>query len=316
MTNESASIPGDSSPPVAVPSAAAVERPWPTRVDAFLARLVVPPVLLTPAQTLTVVGVAAGLGVWLDVLFEGEGAGLNVPLWLGSAVAAVVVTASRFGRPLARDRLVVLGTAVALSMVMAWRQSPALQVFGILGAIALVVLGVGLPAMTAVRRVSPVSCAVALASGVAVLLTAPWRAVDRLPWNDVRRMPRGEQAVPLLRAVVIAAPLLFVFGALFVAADAVFADGVSRIFAFDLSAFVPHTMRTLFGASLALAMLWGAASVEAPADLEVRVPERLWLRRLEVGLILGRSRRCLRCSCSCRCATSSAAPSWYRPRWR
>ncbi|MGB7209903.1 MAG: DUF4173 domain-containing protein, partial [Pyrinomonadaceae bacterium] len=82
-------------------------------------------------------------------------------------------------------------------------------------------------------------------------------------------------------------PLLFVFGALFVAADAVFADGVSRIFAFDLSVVVPHVVRTLFGAWVALAMLWAAAGIHAPDDIEVSVPERLWLRRLEMGIVLG-----------------------------
>ncbi len=268
-------------------AAAGVAVPWANRVDAFIARQVAPSIVLTPHQTLAMGGVALGLGVWANALFANAGFGLNVPLWLGSAVGAVSVGAMRLGRPLARDRVLLLATAVALSMVVAWRDSPALQSFGMLGAVALVFLGVALPAGTAVRRLSPVSCALALASGVVALTTATARALGHLPWNEVSGLPRGERAYPVARALLIATPLLLVFGGLFVAADAVFADGVSRIFAFDLSVIVPHTMRTLFGTWIALSMLWSAAAIDAPTDLDVTVPERHWLRRLEMGIVLG-----------------------------
>lgn len=287
MTNEAGGIASEAGAPIVGLPAPGAAPSWANRVDAYLTTLVAPPVALTSRQALAITAVAFGLGVWLDVLFAAGGVGINLPLWLASTVGAIVLSASRLARPLARDRLLLLVTAVALSIVVAWRDSPALVVFGMLGAVALVFLGVALPARTAVRRLSPVSCALALAGGGVALTTAVWRLVDRLPWNHVRGLPRGQHTLPVARAVLITLPLMLVFGGLFVAADAVFAEGVSRLFAFDLSAVVPHVVRTLIGTWLAMAMLWSATAIEAPADIEVAVPERLWLRRLEMAIVLG-----------------------------
>ena len=260
--------------------------PAPLHLEQFLGRLLAPRAAITPAQAWLVAAAAVALAVWADVLFYDAGAGLNVPLWVASVVATLVVVGRRVSRPVRVDRLVPLGLAVALASVFAFRDSEALIVFGTLGMLSQLFLGVALPANTGLRRISPVTCAIALAAGLVSLATALWRLAARVPAGRLGRFS-GAEVWPVMRAMIIAAPLLLVFGALFFAADAVFAERVDQVFSFDVSTVAHHGRVLGFGLLFASAMLWAAVAVEGPADVAVSLPARYSMRRLEVVIVLG-----------------------------
>ena len=50
---------------------------------------------------------------------------------------------------------------------------------------------------------------------------------EDIDWEELPKGPQAKQAVAIGRGLMLAAPLLLLFGALFVAADSVFQDYVS-----------------------------------------------------------------------------------------
>lgn len=276
MTAEPSQV-GTDTPALALP------RPF---FEEFVARLVAPPLAITPRQAWLVAGSAVLLGAWADLLFYDAGVGFNVPLWVASVVATASVVGRRIDRPLSVDRLFALGVAVALSTVYAFRDSGALTVLGTLGMLSQLFLGVSLPRSTTLRRISPLTCTIALAAGVASLMTSTWRLATRMPWDRVRRRESAE-LWPLMRAITIAGLLLFTFGTLFFAADAVFAERVDELFSFDASVVTHHVRVFGFGLLFASAMLWAAVAVDGPDDLAVSLPVTYRLRRIEVLVVLG-----------------------------
>ena len=255
--------------------------------EALLSRFLAPPLGLVPAQARLVLLLAGGFAVWTDVLFRGAELGLNITLWFASLVALVIVAGRRVGRPLPADRIAVLMLAVEVSAVWAWRDSGALLAFGVLGAWGLLGLGVGLPRGVRALAVSPVACVMALVSDGAALLTSEWRLIAQVSRGTAVGRASLVPAAPIVRAVLLAAPILFVFGALFVAADAVFAEQLGSLVRFDLSGIKAHAGWLLFGAWIGSAAIATAVGVELPEEIVASMPERHRLARTEVAIVLG-----------------------------
>jgi hypothetical protein len=107
--------------------------------------------------------------------------------------------------------------------LLVWHSSPLLVAVNLLAIAGAISLG-------ALRRTAPrvgsanVSdyAAGAAAAGAASLTGAVALMQHDVPWADLGRRARGRQALAVGRGLAIGAPLLLLFGALFVAADAVF----------------------------------------------------------------------------------------------
>lgn len=277
-SNPTATTPAASAPVAATP---------PGAVEAYTQALSNPPRVIDGAHARLLLAVTGAVAIATDLLFNGVAWGLNVPVWLGLLVLTIVGIGARIGRPLARDRVAVLVVAVLLSSVFAWHDSETLSVFGFLAAAALVSLVVGFPGRQRMHLVSPVTLVLAAVSDAVAALTAEVRLVMAIEWRALRSTDGRRHIEPVLRALVIAVPLLLVFGALFAAADAVFAQGIDRIFAFDLSSIAPHVFWLLLGAWLASGVLWNTVGVELPHDIVVSSPTTHALGRAEIGIVLG-----------------------------
>ena len=174
-----------------------------------------------------------------------------------------------------------------LCSITAWRDSDALKVFGILGALGLLAIGFGLAPGLAVRRVSPVA---GVAAAIAVGASFPV-AIVRLAtagkWQHAGRGRTSARALLALRVVVLTVPLLVVFGLLFKAADAVFAAQVDRVIDLEFDGVGPHAWWLIFGFVVGAAALTTSVAVTLPDEIEAAVPERHRLGRVEVGIALG-----------------------------
>jgi len=250
-------------------------------------------------------GAGLALGLLADALLRASGEpALNLFLWAAALVAAVALLQRGRGAPMSREAAALLGAGLVIAATMAWRDSPTLKLLALgttAGAFALAALEAG----TAwVRRagVTRYGLAVAVAavrSGLGALL--PLTDVD---WAALREGPAGgsrrRHAGAIVRGVVIALPLLLVFGGLFMAADAVFERLVLDAIRIDLEALASHVLLTGFFGWVAAGYVYGfltgtrlpALWARSPRDAIEGSPLRILVHRpslgvTEVGVALG-----------------------------
>lgn len=232
---------------------------------------------LYPAPPASVAGLlAAGavLGAVGDALLRASGPpGLNLSLWVASVAAAALVLHRRARLALDRGRVTWLLIGVAFAAGLAWRDAPPLKLLALGSATLAFALAAYRLATAWVRRAGVLQYAGALALGALHAWTAAVLAlVDALRSTrsaDTGRRAGWRRAAAIARGLAIAAPLLVVFGALFVSADAVFAKLVGSVFRFDFGRIVTHVLLFSILAWLSTGYLRGfltGTAVSPPAD--------------------------------------------------
>lgn len=175
------------------------------------------------------------VGVATDLLFRGNAPGINVVVDVALLLAAGALVAGPV-RLRGIDRLDawLAPVALVLAAFVAVRVDPALVAVDVLGA---VILGGAALATMGGRKLMRADAGGIAASAGEMALAAVFGAVPAL--GAIRRQLRERGwrgarpgwAAPVLRGVLIAAPLLLVFTALFAAADAVFATAAGEVLA-------------------------------------------------------------------------------------
>jgi hypothetical protein len=211
-------------------------------------------------------GAVAGgllLGLAGDQLVRAPGEpGLNVFLWaLGLAGGALVVHRRRTGRAPDQETFTWLGIAVLCALGLAWRDAPALKLLALGGAAVAFSLAALQAGLGRTRRSSTAEYITAVA---ATALHTWVGAVLALHEADIHRGFEGgvgrsgwRRLVPVVRGAALALPLLIVFGGLFSAADAVFADLVAETVQVDADLVVSHLLAVAFIAWIGAGYLRG-----------------------------------------------------------
>ena len=166
---------------------------------------------------------AACLGILGDLLFHGRGSVLMRALFAAAFVLALAVIL-RVGRiPLHQGRRLMAAPLLVFAALLAWHASPLLigvNLLAIAGAVALGAL------RRTRRRVAEADVgdyvAGAAAAGASTFVGAIELMTKDLPWETVPERMRSRGAMRDRPGLALALPLLALFGALFVAADAVF----------------------------------------------------------------------------------------------
>jgi hypothetical protein len=234
---------------------------------------------------LGLLGSALFLGLLGDELLRATPLGLNVFLWV-SALAVVVVALARWrGAPVTGARLWMIPLLVLFSALIVWRDSHwlvALDLFAIVVAFALGALRSPRP----VHRAGLADYVVGLAhASAAAGSRAATMMQDDIDWKELPSREEGRHAVAIGRGLILAAPLLFVFGALFVAADSVFQGYVQ--------AAVPDPRNLLLHLALIAVFAWVSAGLvreylvkPEPVDADVEPWFRLGATEMTVVLAL------------------------------
>jgi hypothetical protein len=190
---------------------------------------------------LLALGAAVLLGLLGDLLLRASPWGVNAPLWIGLLMAGVLTLAWLAKLPVLGEARWLIVAAFAFACGIAWHDSKAMVAVNILA----VLLTLGLAA----HRARPgwpriggfldyflayLSAIVHAIGGVLVL------AFSDVRWNEVPRTGSTRVVLAVLRGLLIAIPLLLVFGGLFMAADAVFSGLVSNLFNINLQEVVAH----------------------------------------------------------------------------
>jgi hypothetical protein len=237
---------------------------------------------------LGVLGAALVLGSLGDWWLRATPWGINVLLWV-AVVAGSAVALSRWGRlEVAGGGRWLVPIAVLFAAAVAWRDSPvvaSLNVLAVLVALSLAAFrgrqgGIRLSGISEYVLGGIYSGILSSAGPLPVMIRdVRWREVARGRW-------RGP-ALGVTRGVLLAVPLLLVFGGLFAAADAVFETLIVELFGFDVAELFGHVFLTLFFAWIVAGLLWVALLASNPESLALPRPAALSLGIVEVGVILG-----------------------------
>lgn len=240
-----------------------------------------------PARPAVLLVVAVALGAFGEYLFSPGLLGLNMVLWTGALCCGALMCARITGTDLLGEGRWLIPPAILLAGFVAWRSSPVLQALNVGAVIAILALAsfrlregrVRLGGVTEYLLTGAVSLGLVTVDAAKLLSR-------RIAWRSVRG-ERARRFAPWLRAVAIALPLLVLFGSLLAAADAVFSNAITGLFAFDVSQAPVHVVRGVFWAWLAAGFLHGALCSTGDGVAVPPAPAAIRLGPIEVSTVLG-----------------------------
>lgn len=181
---------------------------------------------------LQIIQVAIALGVIGDIFLRVTPWGLNV-LVFNAAFAAGMIMLLRRRAPeyLTRQTLALFGAQLFFAAMFTWRDSIELRVadaFAILAILSVLFL----PRMKVPTQIAGVfHYAVGFVWSGLHAIGAPFLLIfNDVEWNNIPREGWRKHTFSAVRGAAIAAPLILIFGGLFVAADAAYQGLVQRVF--------------------------------------------------------------------------------------
>ena len=182
------------------------------------------------------------LGILGDVLLRETPWGLNVLLFVGALVAAMVMLTLRRRSEFLTAPIIALHAALIFFAAMfVWRDSMELKIFDtfavitILGLLTLPVLKIKVKTAGVIHYFYA-----ALWSGISAAFAPFFLLIDDVKWKTIPQTGWSKHLIAVLRGLAIATPILLIFGALFVAADAVFQGIVEKTFNIRPDVLVSH----------------------------------------------------------------------------
>jgi len=254
-----------------------------------------------PASVVALLVAGVVLGVVGDALLRAPGPpGLNLSLWVASVAIAALALHRRAALFLDRERVAWLAIGVVFAAGLAWRDAPPLKLLALGCATLAFALAAHRLAAGWVRRAGVIGYAGALALGALHVWTAAALALVDAAQVTARigtgGAARWRSLGAVARGLAIATPLVAVFGALFMSADAVFAELVASVLRFDLERIASHILLFSVFAWLSIGYLRGfltGTALPSPGDRSeaidgraIAAPEWLALGITEIATAL------------------------------
>lgn len=236
---------------------------------------------------LGILGAALILGGLGDPLLRATPWGVNFLLWV-AALAVAGVALARWGVRLHGDGRWFALVAVVFAAGVAWRDSPVVAALDVGVVLIAISLAVWRGREGSLRRagISDYLIGAAVAGAFSSAGPLPVAARD-IHWREVASGRWRGPALAVTRGLLISAPVLLVFGALFMAADAVFERLVLDFFGFDLAEVFGHLVLICALAWISCGALWAALLANSPAALTIHRPPALSLGILEMSIVVG-----------------------------
>ena len=197
---------------------------------------------------LEILQAAVLLGVLGDVLLRQMPWGLNVLLFVGALVAAFVMLVLRHRQEFWTKQTIALNSALIFFAAMfVWRDSQELKIYDTL-AILTILAVLTLPALKIKTQTGGVFHYIIgfIWSGISVVFAPFLLVFNDVKWKTIPQTGWSKHLISVLRGILIAAPLILIFGALFVAADAVFQGIVEKTLNIQGDIVVSHIFLTGF----------------------------------------------------------------------
>ena len=236
------------------------------------------------ARPATLLASSLVLALLASLLFAGAAWGLNVGVW-----ATILLLASiRLGARVANEGRALAAGAVGFAWLFALRDSDALKLANGL-ALAFCLGGLVVSDAGASLRESSVGRWLAVPfTGLAALASGAWGLGRRVRSEREVSPEADRKGRAVARSLLLAAPLLLVFGALFAGADAVFRNGVEGLGRFDIDLGSANANLWSFGLAFLLAAgLFHRLVLASPALFPERPEKAGAVGIIEVGIVLG-----------------------------
>ncbi len=227
------------------------------------------------------------IGMLGDGLLRATPWGVNVTLWTSALIVLLLVLAHWGRLPFRGGGRWMLLPVLFFATGFAWRDSPTLKCLDALAILVALALAAFRSRTGQIRRAGLAEYLLALfmgglnaAFGTFLLLFADirWREIPRTGWT--------RQTLAITRGLLIAVPLLLIFGALFVSADAVFERYVHTAFNIDIDTLLSHCILIAFFSWTAAGFLRHTLVREETWSLENQRPPLLSLGIVEIGMTL------------------------------
>jgi Domain of unknown function (DUF4173) len=237
---------------------------------------------------LGLIGVALALGGLGDILLRATPWGINFLIWV-TALVGLAVLLAKWGRVRTGGEgkwLIFVAVVFAAGVVV--RDSPVVVFLDFLGVLISLSLAVWLGRSGSLRRAGIWDYILGGVYTGALTSAGPVPvSVADIEWREAIRGRWKGQALAVSRGVLLAAPLLLLFGTLLVAADAIFERLVLEVFGFDLAEVFSHLFFTCFFAWITAGLLWAGLMARVPENFAIPRPRVLSLGIVEVGIVLG-----------------------------
>lgn len=206
---------------------------------------------------LEIIQVALILGLLGDILLRVTPWGINATLFNIAFVAGMYMLLKRHAPEfLTRQTMALFGALIFFASMFAWRDSIELKTIDTFAIIAILSI-LFLPRMGLAARVAGV-----FQYGVGFLFSAfgsifsPFLLLfNDIEWGNLPKNGFTRHLFSVLRGIAIVTPILLIFGALFVAADAVYAGWVQRVLTVDPDVIFSHVILTTVFAWLSAGFL-------------------------------------------------------------
>lgn len=195
---------------------------------------------------LAILEAAILMGVLGDALLRETPWGLNVFLWIGTLVAAMLMLAvRRRSEPLNKQTIALHVALVFCAAMFVWRDSMELKLLNSLAILTILSL-LTLPALKIKTQIAGVAhyAFAGIWSGINAAFAPFYLMVADVKWKTIPQKGWTKHLIAVLRGVAIAVPILLVFGALFMAADAVFQGIIEQTFRIDPAILFRHIFLT------------------------------------------------------------------------
>lgn len=237
---------------------------------------------------LRLLGIALIAGLAGDMLLRETPWGLNVLLWTSLVAASVIWIARRQNSSLLSEVKWLGIPVVFFAACFAWRDSAVLNLIAALSllvALSLIVFRTSRGRLVIAGLVEYIEAGIGLvtfSSFGSLLLIA-----SDVNWDEVPRDGWSRHASAIGRGLIIATPILIIFGGLLAGADAIFGNLLGRVFNFDPGRLVLHTFLTLLIACVVGGFLRILFVSRLPSIMTAQRPAELKLGIVEVGMLMG-----------------------------
>lgn len=234
-----------------------------------------------------ILAAALMLGVLGDALLRAGPWGINASLWV-TALAATIVAVDWPQRALAGGGRWLLPLVMFFAAAFAWRDSPPLKMLNVLALLVALSLVILRAQGSRILRAGLMEYALgSVIAGLNAVLGLLPLLVSEIQWRETLSDRVSRRTMAVARGLLIALPLLLVFGSLLVAADAVFESLFTRVLHMNFATLFSHAFLTLFFAWIVGGFLRGMRMGKEREWGERQHFPSVLLGIIETGIVLG-----------------------------
>lgn len=237
---------------------------------------------------LQILGVAFVIGALADGLLRATPWGLNIFLWMTIFVSLFFWLLRSHQEGENKRKYWLALPLILFSAAMVWRDSPTLKGLNLLMILVTLSLAVLQTQLGQVRLASVSQYVLGIfLSGLFSIGNPIVLVFSDIQWRDIPRAGWTRNLLAVARGLILAIPLLLIFGGLFMAADAVFESFIYKVFQINVDLITLHAFLILCFAWLAAGYLRGALQENEQASLGQLPSAASKIGIIEIGMVLG-----------------------------